>query len=198
MTPTDYDPYDDKAHREEARRLAAQDAVHRRLELFADRRPPVFDEPGELHPAAATWLTRYQNGARGSLVLIGEIGAGKSWTLWKIAEHLVRANWAGRFELAAAYEVKAATDRPGNPALVDLWKQADLLAIDDLGVQRVNDWDAERLHALIDTRWQHKRPTLIASNVDRLGDVLGPRAASRLADGATLVRFTGNDRRRAS
>jgi DNA replication protein DnaC len=107
-------------------------------------------------------------------------------------------NWRGRFEIAAAYEVKAATDRPGNPALVDLWKRADLFAIDDLGVQRVNDWDAEHLHALIDTRWQHRRPTILASNVADLRTVLGPRAASRLADGATLVRFTGADRRRAS
>jgi DNA replication protein DnaC len=195
---TDYNPYDDQAHRKEARLLAAHDAINHRLQLLADRRPPVFDQPGTLHPEVAAWLRRYQNGARGSLVLVGEIGAGKSWTLWKIAETLVRADWRGRFEIAAAYEVKNATDRPGNPTLVEQWKRADLLAIDDLGVQRVNDWDAERLHALIDTRWQHKRPTLIASNEGDLREVLGPRAASRLAHGATLVKFTGHDRRRAS
>jgi DNA replication protein DnaC len=195
---TDYDPYDDAAHRKEARQLAAQEALTHRLKLLHDRRPPAFDRPGELAPEIAAWTGRYLAGDRGSLVLIGEIGTGKSWSLWKIAETLVRANWAGRFELAAAYEVKAATDRPVNNQLVDLWKRADLFAIDDLGIQRVNDWDAEHLHALIDTRWQHKRPTIVASNIDRLGDVLGARAASRLADGATLVRFTGRDRRRAS
>lgn len=193
---TDYDPYDDQAHREEARLLAAQHATAHRLKLLHDRRPPVFDEPGELHPDVAAWLAAYQAGSKGTLILIGGVGAGKSWTLWKIADTLTRADWRGRFELAAAYEVKDATDRPGNPALVDQWKRADLFAIDDLGVQRVNDWDAERLHALIDQRWQHKRPTLIASNEANLRDVLGPRAASRLVDGATLVRFTGNDRRR--
>lgn len=193
---TDYDPYDDDAHRKEARLLAAQDAINHRLQLLADRRPPVFDKPGNLDPAVAAWVQKYQAGERGSLVLVGEIGAGKSWTLWKIAETLVRANWRGRFEIAAAYEVKAATDRPVDNQLVGLWKRADLFAIDDLAAGRVNDWDAEALHSLIDTRWQHKRPTLLASNVDKLGDVLGPRAASRLADGATLVRFTGNDRRR--
>lgn len=195
---TDYDPYDDHAHRKEARLLAVQEATARRLQLLTGRRPPVFDKPGTLDPAVADWITRYRQGHRGSLVLVGEVGTGKTWTLWKIAETLTAAGWAGRFEIAAAYEVKAATDRPGNPTLVSLWGRADLFAIDDLGTQRVNDWDAERLHALIDTRWQHKRPTLLASNVDRLGDVLGPRAASRLADGATLVRFTGHDRRRAA
>lgn len=195
---TDYDPYDDEAHRKEARLLAAKDAIDRRLRLLADRRPAAFDTPGQLAPAVTAWIDQYLAGQRGSLILVGEIGTGKSWSLWKIAETLVRANWAGRFEVAAAYEVKAATDRPGNRELVDQWKHADLFAIDDLGVQRVNEWDAEHLHALIDTRWQHRRPTILASNVADLGGVLGPRAASRLADGATLIQFTGRDRRRAS
>lgn len=195
---TDYDPYDDHAHRKEARLLAAREALSHRLRLLASRRPPVFDRPGQLDPAVTAWVEKYLAGDRGSLVLVGEIGTGKTWSLWKIADTLVRGGWRGRFELAAAYEVKAATDRPVDNQLVDLWKRADLFAIDDLGAQRVNDWDAEHLHALIDTRWQHKRPTLLASNVARLDDVLGPRAASRLVDGATLVRFTGADRRRAS
>jgi DNA replication protein DnaC len=195
---TDYDPYDDDAHRKEARLIAAQDAITHRLKLLADRRPPVFDKPGQLDPAVAAWIDGYLAGQRGSLVLVGEIGTGKSWSLWRIAETLVRAGWAGRFEIAAAYEVKAATDRPGNRQLVDLWKRADLFAIDDLGVQRVNDWDAEHLHALIDTRWQHKRPTLLSSNTVDLKAILGPRAASRLVDGATLVQFTGHDRRRTA
>ncbi|MFI0900599.1 ATP-binding protein [Streptomyces sp. NPDC020983] len=197
MTDT-YDPYDDNAHREEARTLARKEAIYRRLQILAVRRPPAFDTPGELHPSVNAWVDQYLAGARGSLALIGEIGTGKTWTLWKIAETLVRANWRGRLEIAAAYEVKAATDRPGNRELVDLWKRADLFAIDDLGVQRVNDWDAEHLHALIDTRWQHRRPTILASNVKDLAAVVGPRAASRLADGATLIKFTGSDRRRAA
>lgn len=195
---TDFDPYDDDALRKEARALAARDAINHRLKLLADRRPPVFDRPGQLDPEITAWIDGYLAGERGSLVLVGEVGTGKSWSLWRINETLVRAGWTGRFEIAAAYEVKAATDRPVDRQLVDVWKRADLFAIDDLGVQRVNDWDAEHLHALIDTRWQYKRPTLLASNVDRLGDILGPRAASRLVDGATLVRFTGRDRRRAS
>lgn len=193
---TDFDPYDDDALRREARALAARDAINHRLKLLADRRPPVFDRPGQLDPAITAWINNYLAGDRGSLLLVGEIGTGKSWSLWKIAETLVRSGWAGRFEIAAAYEVKAATDRPVDYAQVRVWTHADLLAIDDLGVQRVNDWDAEHLHALIDTRWQHQRPTLLASNKADLKAILGPRAASRLIDGASLVLFAGADRRR--
>jgi hypothetical protein len=57
---TDYDPYDDDAHRKEARLLAAQDAINHRLQLLADRRPAAFDDPANSTPllppgSAATW-----------------------------------------------------------------------------------------------------------------------------------------------
>lgn len=193
---TDYDPYDDAANRAEARDLAQRERTEHRLRLLLDRRPPVFAKPGDLNPDVQQWTRQYLAGAHGSLVLIGTIGAGKTWTLWKIAETLVRSGWAGRFELAAAYAVKEAADRPVDTAQLRRWCQADLFAIDDLGAQRVNDWDADALSALIDQRWQHQRPTLIASNEATLKEIVGARAASRLADAATFVRFTGDDRRR--
>lgn len=193
---TDYDPYDDAAARAEARAIAEQDRTDHRLQRLFNRRPPVFAEPGDLRPEIEKWLTGYLGGDRGSLILIGTIGSGKTWSLWKAAETLVRSGWPGRFEIAAAYEIKEVTDRPVNTAQLRTWREADLFAIDDLGAQKVYDWDADALAALIDKRWQHKRPTLIASNEDQLKDIVGARAASRLADGATLIRFTGNDRRR--
>lgn len=194
---TAYDPYDDDAHRVEARHLALQEQAAHRLRLLLGRRPPVFAEPGVLRPDVQQWISAYLAGARGSLVLIGEVGTGKSWTLWKAAETLVASGWAGRFEIASAYEVKTATDRPRDTAQLRVWQDADIFAIDDLGAQRVNDWDADALSALIDTRWQHRRPTLVASNETALKEIVGPRAASRLADAATIVRFTGPDRRRS-
>jgi DNA replication protein DnaC len=193
---TTYDPYDDAAARAEARAIAERDRMEHRLQRLFNRRPPVFEEPGELRPEIEKWLADYLAGARGSLILIGTIGSGKTWSLWKTAETLVRSGWPGRFEIAAAYEIKEATDRPVNTAQLRMWREADLFAIDDLGAQRVYDWDADALAALIDKRWQHKRPTLIASNEDHLKDIVGARAASRLADDATLIRFTGDDRRR--
>lgn len=193
---THFDPYDDDAHRKEAQQLAHADRTRHRLNMLLARRPAAFDAPGQLHPEVQQWIDEYRTGARGSLILIGTIGAGKSWHLWKTAETLVRAGWPGRFEIAAAYEIKEATDRPVNTALLRSWRGADLLAIDDLGAQRVNDWDADALAALVDARWQHKRPTLIASNEPDIKVIVGARAASRLTDNATLVRFTGPDRRR--
>lgn len=192
----DYDPYDDIAARNEARALAIKDRTDHRVRLLLDRRPATFDKSGELRPDITGWINGYLAGAHGSLLLIGSIGAGKTWSLWKTAETLARGGWAGRFEIAAAWEIKEATDRPVDTAQLRVWRTADLFAIDDLGAQRVYDWDADAIAALIDARWQHERPTLIASNETDLKDIVGARAASRLADNATVVEFDGPDRRR--
>lgn len=192
----DYDPYDDIAARAEAQTLALRDRANHRLRLLRNRRPAAFATPGELHPGVGAWLDRYLAGDRGSLLLVGTIGSGKTWSLWKAAETLIASGWTGRFEIAAAYEIKEATDRPVNTAQLRIWREADLFAIDDLGAQRVYDWDADALAALIDKRWQHQHPTLIASNETDLKTILGARAASRLADAATVIRFAGQDRRR--
>lgn len=194
---TTFDPYDDAANLAEAQAIVRRDQAEQRLRLLLDRRPPVFDQDGELHPDIQGWIERFLDGQPGALILIGTVGTGKTWSLWKTAETLIRRGWAGRFELAAGYEVKEATDRPIDTERLRLWREAALFAIDDLGAQRINDWDADALLSLIDRRWQHQRPTLIASNEVGLKDFIGDRAASRLADGATIVKFTGADRRRA-
>lgn len=197
MTATDFDPAAFRAAiRAEARETARREHIDARVRQLLARRPEAFDDPGELHPDVRQWADRYLNGHRGGLVLIGAVGTGKTWSLWKAAETLTRAGWAGRFEIAATYEIKEATDRPVNRQQLDTWRDADLFAIDDPGAHGMNDWDADALAALIDRRWQHQRPTLIATNEPNLRGLLGDRAASRLADGATIVRFTGTDRRR--
>jgi DNA replication protein DnaC len=195
---TDFDAYDDAAHLADAQASVRREQMDRRLRLLDARRPPVFNKPGNLHPEIQQWLNGYLAGDRGSLILIGTIGTGKTWSLWKLNESLVRAGWNGRFEIAAGYEVKEAADLPIDRTQLRIWREADLFAIDELGAQRVTDWDADALSALIDTRWQHQRPTLITSNEPRLRNLIGDRAASRLADGATKVEFIGEDRRRNS
>lgn len=195
---TDYDPYDDVAALADAQASVRREQIDRRLQVLADRRPPVFAKPGVLDPAVKAWLDGYLAGERGSLILVGTIGTGKTWSLWKLNEMLIRSGWTGRFEIAAAYEIKAASDLPVNRDLLRVWTEADLFAIDELGAQRVYDWDADALSAVIDKRWQHERPTLITSNEPKLRELIGDRAASRLADGATKVEFVGEDRRRKS
>lgn len=167
-----------------------------RTARFLGRRPPVFAPEGELPAAAKTWLTHYRAGHTGSLVLVGPTGSGKTWTLWKLAEQLIRSGWRGAFDIAPAYEVRRATDRPADTEAIHRWRTADLWALDDLGSVSVTDWGADALLSIIDHRWQHQRPTLITTNAADLRALLGDRVASRIADGATVAHITAPDRRR--
>lgn len=193
---TDFDPYDDNALLAEAQEGVRREQIEHRLHVLLDKRPPVFAKEGPLHSDIQQWVKGFLGGHCGALILIGPVGTGKTWSLWKTAETLVRNGWRGRFEIAPFYEVKEATDRPVDRNRIQTWREADLFALDEIGAQHVNDWDADALSALIDRRWQHRRPTLVTSNEPDLKGLLGERSASRLADGATIVRFTGEDRRR--
>lgn len=191
MSITDHDAW---------RAEAQAEAVAYRLEAFLNRRPAAFADEGQLRHDIGAWMDNYLAGHHGSLILTGEIGTTKTWHLWKLNETLIRRGWQGLFRIATTYDVKVATDRPVDHEALTRWREADLYAIDDLGARAVNDWTADAISELIDSRWQNRRPTLIATNLTgpEIRDVLGDRASSRLGDGATVAKFTGADRRRSS
>lgn len=196
MNTTAYDPHDRAAWLAEAQAEAAD----HRLEAFLGRRPAAFADPGQLRADVQAWMNGYLAGHHGSLILTGEIGTTKTWHLWKLNETLIRSGWGGQFRIATTYDVKVATDRPVDHEQLARWREADLYAIDDLGARAVNDWTADAISELIDSRWQNRRPTLIATNLTgrEIRDVLGDRASSRLGDGATVAHFTGADRRKGN
>jgi len=58
--------------------------------------------------------------------------------------------------------------------------QAQMLIIDDLGVEKTTDWTAEKLDQIVDHRWLNGLPLLITTNA--LDIELSPRIADRLMD----------------
>ena len=77
----------------------------------------------------------------------------------------------------------------------------DLLALDDLGVERPTEWAMETLTGLIDARVSTGLPTIVTSNYslgelrDRWGGMPGMRLASRIAGSCERVELRGDDRR---
>lgn len=193
-----FDPYDDEANLRAAQQSVLAELAAQAREAFEARRPIEFAEPGELDPRILPWVKRFHAAGRSrALIIVGTIGAGKTWSLWKINEALVSLGWRGRCDIVDAYELKEATDRPVDRDLVARWRNTDLLCLDDIGSQQLNNWDMDALHALIDHRRQHQKATVITSNTSDLRPLLGERVASRIAGGATAVVFDNNDRRRA-
>lgn len=193
MTP--FDPYDDEAHLREAQQSVLAERAQARIDRFLAKRPARFAPEGELHPKILDWCRKVYSREAEALILIGGIGTGKTWSIWKAAETLARNGWNGRFDIVDAYDVKDAM-RDRDRAAIDQWREADALAIDDIGAIGMQEWDSDNLHKLVNTRWKHGRPTVITSNAEDLKPLLGPRVASRLADGAAKVALSGADRRR--
>jgi DNA replication protein DnaC len=84
----------------------------------------------------------------------------------------------------------------------------DLLYIDDLGSERHTDWVVEQLYAIVNERYESRRPMLVTSNADgdvidagpkQLEDQIGRRTVSRLIEicGDPLPLFGSDHRYRA-
>lgn len=194
---SDEQPYDYDEARRRASESWMQEQIQAHLKRFFRQRPPVFAQPGVLHPDVELWTKRFLDGDPAGLILVGNVGVGKSWTLWKIKETLIRSCWLSSVEIRSAHELKKITAPPVDERALTELTEASLLALDDIGSIRVSDWDADNLMALIDERWKHQRPIILTSNTPKLRDLLGERVASRLADGATVIKMTGPDLRRA-
>jgi DNA replication protein DnaC len=59
-------------------------------------------------------------------------------------------------------------------------RDAAILILDDLGTQNATPWAEEKMYQIFNTRYVHKRPTVITTNLDL--DDLDPRLRSRLND----------------
>jgi DNA replication protein DnaC len=204
---TDFDPTDREANLRAAQQSVIREQTEHRVNVFLARRPKRFAAEGALDPRILDWCRNLYKGDAGSLVLAGGIGAGKSWSLWKAGETLIRNGWKGRFEIVEAYDIKKAARNRDEEQLAK-WTAADFLAIDDIGAIGMQDWDSDNLHTIINDRWKHGRPIGLTANMsaDDKGDaqpeslktLVGPRAASRLQDEATFIVLRGKDRRRAA
>jgi DNA replication protein DnaC len=199
---TIFDPTDREANLRAAQESVIREQIEHRVNVFLAKRPKRFAAEGTLDSRVLTWCRALYKGDAGSLVLVGGIGAGKTWSLWKAGETLIRAGWRGRFEVVDAYDVKKAA-RSRDEDTLARWTGADFLAIDDVGAVGMQDWDSDNLHRIINDRWKAGLPMGLTANLSDTGEqedlknLVGPRAASRLQDEATFVALRGGDRRRA-
>lgn len=80
-------------------------------------------------------------------------------------------------------------------------QSCDLLALDDLGVEKPTEWAVETITDLVDARVAAGLPTIVTSNYglgelrDRWGGMAGMRLASRIGGSCERVEVTGRDRR---
>ena len=84
-----------------------------------------------------------------------------------------------------------------------IWERAtsvDVLALDDVGAEDATSWRVDRLSRLVDERYQHDRPLLVATNYPPglWEERLDARTLSRLRAMVFPVELRGPDRRQTS
>jgi DNA replication protein DnaC len=123
-----------------------------------------------------------------ALVLCGDAGGGKTTAAAWVAEQVLlkhrRVCWVDC--------AKASLERiygPDAEARMKRATEAELLVLNDIGVDGATDVWKSWMHAVIDHRWARGLRTVMTANMgrERLAERLGPRVTDRLADRATWV-----------
>ena len=97
--------------------------------------------------------------------------------------------------ISATYEDRSQDTYLG---LLDLLGSVDFLVLEDLAVAKQNEWRLEQLYAVINRRYEDRRPLLVTADVgnpEALGDHIGHRTCSRILEMCEPMPFLDGDHR---
>jgi DNA replication protein DnaC len=210
----------------QAARLLKRAAIPKRYEhCTLDTFEPGFGQADQSLAKAFTTARRFvyeypvSTEGRG-LLLTGSVGVGKTHLAVGIIQALilekgVRALFCDYRELLKriqeSYNPLVATTELQILAPVF---EAEVLILDELGAQKPTDWVWDTVALVLNTRYNDKRTTLITTNYpnapaamarnadkaireETLGDRIGERMRSRLAEMCVEVEMRGNDLRQS-
>ena len=62
-------------------------------------------------------------------------------------------------------------------AIIDVYRKADLLIIDDLGKEQCSDWAMSTLYTILNDRYEDMKPVIITTNygAEQLAEALVPK-----------------------
>jgi DNA replication protein DnaC len=206
--------HDDRDHRP-MDLASAEIAAHAALDAAI---PSRYRDARADRPDILAWAAEFADLRKASsLLLLGGLGVGKTWTAYGALRAAVVAslkpNRAGVYHVHGWKLVRfvdfVASMRPsrdGDPAarLREL-SHTPILMIDDLGVAKGSEFVEGVVYQLICERYDNERPTIYTSNLLPDSDkpdaktlkwALGGRITSRLSETCTKIVITGPDRRR--
>jgi len=209
-----------------ASRLLKRAAIPRRYEhCTLDTFEPGYGQADQSLAAAYLMARQFVSGypvtteGRG-LLLTGSVGVGKTHLAVGIVQALIGEK--GVHALFCDYrELLKRIQESYNPQVASTELQiltpifeAEVLILDELGAQKPTDWVWDTVALILNTRYNDKRTTLITTNYpnapaalarsadkvireETLGDRIGERMRSRLAEMCVEVEMRGNDLRQS-
>ena len=120
------------------------------------------------------------------LVFVGPPGSGKTHLLEAIGRQFLDQGRTVRYELVAhlLQRLRSSFNMNEESRVMEVCYGADVLLLDDLGLEKPSDWVREQITALVDERWRNNRLLVVGTNESHITieEKLGPRLASRLFD----------------
>ncbi len=173
--------------------------AHMTLDTY--RPEPGTQEALELARAVADFA-KVPGGGRG-LILSGPWGVGKTHLAVGILWAWLDAGRVGVFatvpDLMADLRTAQFSDERGHGSdLLNILRDAELLVLDDLGVEKPSEWVLETLFRLVNGRELENTVTVVTTNAAtpaELGARLDGRILSRLVGMCEWVKLTGTDHR---
>lgn len=137
---------------------------------------------------------------RESLVLMGDVGRGKTFFASAIANAVLQAHkLALYFTFAEFLQFARASKFEGEE--YQIWQEtlqaADVAILDDLGTEVVTDFVKAELFNVLNARLGSGKPMVVCTNltVAQIGDAYATRIASRLIGAAEILQIAGPDLR---
>lgn len=142
-----------------------------------------------------------QGWENGGLFLHGPPGTGKTHLAVALLKQVKRTQ-GDRFITVASLLMELRNSFRDGAAksemeIIDHYSSANIVVLDDLGVEKSSEFTIQSLYIIIDKRYSEMRPTIITSNLtlEEVAEKVGDRIASRIAGMCRVIELKGRDRR---
>lgn len=129
------------------------------------------------------------------LLLLGNVGTGKTHLATAIANHIMRTTTATavyRTVGGILQHIKGSYDRESEYSEAEAfaaYAKPDLLVIDEVGATKPTEFELATLFAIINGRYEEQLPTVVISNLPgaELPGAMGERCVDRLREGGGIA-----------
>jgi DNA replication protein DnaC len=176
---------------------------------FAGKTLENYTAEGESQASTLAWAKDYlaallKDESKGrSCLLLGDPGTGKTHLCTAIALEAARQGLEARYTTAQRMfrAIKETFNKGSDKSSTEVIREfstVELLVIDEVGIQFGSEFESNHLFDILNERYEHLRPTLLASNLPRAEVVkyLGERVIDRFReDGGSIRMFSWKSHR---
>lgn len=144
-------------------------------------------------------LERFADQGR-SLIFLGNVGTGKTHLAVSLLKAFLQKGGSGVFLSVSdlILDIRDSWGKGSAREKIELYASADLLVLDEVGVQAGTDNERQILFSIINRRYNEVKPTVLISNLDihSFKSFVGKRIFDRLKEnGGDLIAFIGESYR---